>query len=81
MSQSADDKRKAYDPAAALPFDGKPLFDAAPAGEWSLFDLRSIRVPLARRKLEPLEERFRNVLWGFDAVLVMPDVTPATLFD
>jgi hypothetical protein len=81
MSQSADDKRKAYDPAKALPFDGKPLFDAAPAGEWSLFDLRAIRTPLVRKKLEPLEERLRDVLWGFDAILVMPDVTPATLFD
>ncbi len=81
MSQSGDDRRKAYDPAKSLPFDAKPLFDAASAGEWSLFDLRSLRVPLARRKLEPLEERFRDVLWGFDAILVMPDVTPATLFD
>lgn len=81
MSRSADDKRKPYDPAKSLPFDAKPLFDAVPAGEWSLFDLRALRTPLARKKLEPLEERFRNALWGFDAILVMPDVTPATLFD
>lgn len=80
FSPNADDKRAPYDPAKELPFDAKPLFDAASATDWSLFDLRALRAPLARRKLEPIEDRFRNVLWGYDAILVIPDVSPATLF-
>jgi hypothetical protein len=80
---SPDDsgKRAPYDPAKELPFDAKPLFDAAAATEWSLFDLRPLRVPLRRGKLGPLEPRFEDVLWGYDAVLIIPDVTPATLFE
>ncbi|HEY0159007.1 MAG TPA: hypothetical protein VGF28_17105 [Thermoanaerobaculia bacterium] len=81
FSPNADDKRAAYDPAKDLPFDAKPLFDAVTGTEWSLFDLRPLRVQLHRGKLEPLEPRFRNVLWGYDAILVIPEVTPATLFE
>ena len=82
FSPNDDDKRTAYNPAEQLPFDGKPLFDAVAAGpEWSLFDLRPLRVPLQRSRMEPLEPRFRNVLWGYDAVLVIPEVSPATIFE
>ncbi|HEX8253899.1 MAG TPA: hypothetical protein VF846_12155 [Thermoanaerobaculia bacterium] len=79
FSPNTEDKRAPYDPKK-LPFDGKPLFDAASASEWSLFDLRAIRGPLARKKLDPMDERLRNVLWGYDAVLIIPEATPATLF-
>jgi hypothetical protein len=81
FSPNADDKRTAYDPAKALPFDAKPLLDAAAGTVWSLFDLRPLRVPLRRNRLAPLEPRFEDVLWGYDAILVIPEVTPATLFE
>jgi hypothetical protein len=81
FSPNGDDKRTAYDPAKSLPFDAKPLYDAVSATEWSLFDLRPLRVPLRRNKLGPLEPRFEDVLWGYDAILVIPEVTPATLFE
>jgi hypothetical protein len=81
FSPDDTDKRAAYDPAKALPFDAKPLFDAVSPTEWSLFDLRPLRVALQRSKMEPLEPRFRNVLWGYDAILIIPEVTPATLFE
>lgn len=81
FSLNDDDKRTAYDPAQRLPFDAKPLFDAASGTEWSLFDLRPLRVPLQRSKMEPLEPRFRSVLWGYDAILVIPEVTPATIIE
>jgi hypothetical protein len=74
-------KRTAYDPLKDLPMDSQPLLAAAVPGEWTLIDLRPIHALLARGKVDPVEPRLKNVLLGYDAILIAPTVTPATLFE
>ncbi|MDQ3282032.1 MAG: hypothetical protein M3Q69_11535 [Acidobacteriota bacterium] len=81
FSPNDDDKRAPYDPVKELPWDMKPILDAASPTEWSLFDLRPLRVPLARGKLGTLDPKLERLLWGYDAVLIVPEVRAATLFE
>ncbi|HEX8170195.1 MAG TPA: hypothetical protein VF824_06625 [Thermoanaerobaculia bacterium] len=80
FSPNDDDNRAAYDPAKEFPFDPSPLFDAAPAGEWTVIDLRPLRAKLAGKKLQPLDPLLQRFLFGYDAVVVIPEASPNTLF-
>jgi hypothetical protein len=61
-----------------------PFFDAledlsGSGPMWTIFDLRPLR-PLAHAGLlEDLPDRLEAVIWGFDALLVLPDSRPATM--
>jgi hypothetical protein len=80
FSTDPNARAAAYDPVSSrnLFFDPKPLFDAADASEWTLFDFRALR-PLMGKKL-PMDEALARMVWGFDAMVVVPVVHPATLF-
>ena len=57
--------------------DFSPVTSVAPRGDqWTLFDLRPLRASLG--KLPDIPQRLRDVLWGFDAILVIPEATAAT---
>ena len=76
------DRQKAYDAVAAFDFmDVKPLVGAALGGSWTLVDLRPVRPLLAARKLGALDRGLEETIWGYDAVVVIPESHASTLFE
>ena len=57
----------------------KPLLDAATPGEWTLLDVRPVRRFLNERYRD-MDRGLIECLWGYDAVLVIPESNAATLF-
>ena len=75
------DRKKPINVAEAFSFfDAKPLVAAAGDG-WSVLDLRPLRPLLHGGKLGPLPKGLADLIWGFDAVLVIRQVRAATLFE
>ncbi|MCG3158467.1 MAG: hypothetical protein DKINENOH_05111 [bacterium] len=76
------DKNKKIDVTAAYDFaDIKPFLAAADQKLWTLFDLRPLRPLLHAQTLGSLAPNTKELIWGYDAVLVMPQVRAATLFN
>lgn len=76
------DKNKKIDAVATYAFvDIKPFLAAADQNLWTVFDLRPLRPLLHAQKLGSLAPNTKELIWGYDAVLVMPQVRAATLFD
>ncbi len=81
FSKDETDKRSPYEPNAdALSFDPTPLFAAADPNSWTLLDLRPIRPLLSAGKIKA-DDTLSRIIWGYDAVIVIPEVHPATLFE
>lgn len=82
FSRDLADKMKSYTPAADAPhLDAAPLFAAAIAGEWTVIDLRPARAVLANHRDVPVGDSLRRIIFGFDAVVIIPEVHPATLIE
>jgi hypothetical protein len=81
FSSDASDKAAEYDPIKSrnLDFDPSPLFDAADTSDWTLYDLRALR-PMMGKKM-PVEDALARIVWGYDALIVIPEIHPATLFE
>ncbi|MEK7727840.1 MAG: hypothetical protein AAB354_05460 [candidate division KSB1 bacterium] len=76
------DKNKKIDAVATYDFaDIKPFLAAADQKLWTVFDLRPLRPLLHAQKLGSLAASTKELLWGYDAVLVIPQVRAATLFN
>lgn len=77
-----EDRRKPYAAAASFArmLDLQPLLAAADPAEWTLLDLRPVRRFLFRR-YQDLDPGLKESIWGFDAVLVIPEGRAATLFE
>jgi hypothetical protein len=60
--------------------DVKPLIEAADPQAWTLIDVRPVRRFLFRR-YKDIDRNLWENLWGYDAVLVIPQGTAATLFE
>jgi hypothetical protein len=72
-------ERQPYDPVRELPFAAAPILRAADSRTWTLFDLRPLHAQLGQERFAALEPRLKSVLYGFDAIVVIPFVTPATI--
>ena len=72
-------ERQPYDPVRELPFAVAPILRAADSRTWTLFDLRPLHALLGQERFAALEPRLESVLHGFDAIVVIPFVTPATI--
>lgn len=76
------DKNKKIDAVATYDFaEVKPFMAAADLKLWTVFDLRPLRPLLHAQKLGSLAPNTKELIWGYDAVLLMPQVRAATLFD
>jgi hypothetical protein len=76
------DKAKPYDPVTEMEFANiKPFLDAAASDRWSVMDLGPLRSVLDAGKFGKLDPGLAEILWGYDAVLVMPNVSAAALFE
>jgi hypothetical protein len=51
----------------------KAAIDAQKAGTWTLYDLRSLRF-----KQLDLDGDWERVIYGFDLLVLIPELTPAT---
>lgn len=60
--------------------DVRPLVEAADPAAWTLIDLRPVRRFLFRR-YKDIDRGLAENLWGYDAVLVIPEGRAATLFE
>jgi erythromycin esterase-like protein len=79
FSADESDAKKAYDPAKTrnLELDPAPFFAAAANDGWTLFDLRKVR-PKMTSKILGTDLPLQRVIYGFDAVIVIPEATPST---
>ncbi|KAA0220949.1 hypothetical protein EDS67_29040 [candidate division KSB1 bacterium] len=76
------DKNKKIDAVTTYDLaDIKPFLAAADQKLWTVFDLRPLRPLLHAQKLGSLAPNTKELIWGYDAVLVMPQVRAATLFN
>lgn len=75
-------KQRPYDAIKdyASILDVRPLMEAADPAIWTLFDVRPLRQFLSRR-YKDLDRGLIETLWGFDAVLVIPEGSASTLFE
>lgn len=82
---SEADKNKTFEAEAFKPdesADIKPFLSlAAYETEPFVVDLRPLRPLLGAKKLVALEKGFEEIVWGYDAVLVIPQVTASTLLN
>ncbi len=79
------DKNKKYDVVRVLKdyasADVKPLIaSAAKDKTWAVIDLRPFRPLITNRKLEKIDKGLEELIWGYDAVLVIPEIHAATLY-
>jgi hypothetical protein len=79
FSPNPADRQKEYRPSDDAPqLDATPLFAAALPDEWTLIDLRPLRPKADTLKVDPTLKR---ILFGFDAVVIIPEVHPSTLVE
>ena len=79
----ADDREKAHapNPAEDLDFmDVKPFVAAADSGGWMLIDLRPLRGAAQSGRFAGLNPGLRTLLFGYDAVIVVPEAHASTLW-
>lgn len=79
------DKSKKYDVVKVFKdyasADVKPLIASAGEGKaWTVLDLRPLRPLLTNRKLGKIDKGLEELIYGFDAVLVIPEIHAATLY-
>lgn len=82
FSTSEADKSSAYD--ASQPSkrtDYSSLLKATSDTEWSVVDLRPLRKKLFNRSLKDLHPWMEKLIWSYDAVLMIPEVTAATFIE
>lgn len=64
------------------PYNPKLFLDISGKNEnCFVLDLRALRPLLADKKSEGISEGFEEIVWSFDAVLIMPRVTASTLLN
>lgn len=66
--------------AYASIMDIKPLIDASDPTAWTLIDVRPVRRHLSRR-FKDIDRNLSETLWGYDAVLIIPECTASTLLN
>jgi hypothetical protein len=75
------EKQHALNPAEDLDFmDARPLLAAADSGAYTLIDLRSARAAIQRNALGTIDPGLRTLIWGYDAVLVVPEAHASTFW-
>jgi len=57
----------------------RPIADAASVDDWTLFDLRPVQPWIRSRRLRDLPSELRDLLRGFDALLVMRGATRSSI--
>lgn len=73
------DRHKNYDISQSLSFmDVKPLTAVADPDQFTLIDLRALRAELHSGKLGKVDPGLQRFIWGYDAVLLFPQVRAAT---
>lgn len=74
IPQSGQPKRVPNDALASD--DLEPLRQHVGPGGWTVIDLRPLRDPLLRKQIRVADE-FARIIWGYDAVVVLPSSPPA----
>jgi hypothetical protein len=75
------EKAHALNVAQDLDFmDARPLLAAAAPDAWTVIDLRPLRGDAERGRLGRLDPGLRTLVWGYDAVLVIPQAHASTLW-
>lgn len=55
----------------------KPFFDITEGKDWSYFDLRELRKAFNKKQFQIENDSLRRVINGFDALVIIPEVTAA----
>lgn len=79
------DKNRKYDVVKVLKdyasVDVKPLIAAAAEDKsWAVIDLRPLRSLITNRKLENIDKGLEELIYGYDAALIIPEIHAATLY-
>jgi hypothetical protein len=82
FSQDEADKKKPFDTLKdGGRVDLSPLIVGTSDDHYSIVDMRPIRKMLFDRKLKIEDKGLEKMVWSYDAILVMPQVTAATNYD
>jgi hypothetical protein len=76
------DRQKDYNLSQSLTFmDVKPLVAIADSNQCTLIDMRALRADLHHGKLGKVDPGLQRFIWGYDAVLLIPQVKGSTYFE
>lgn len=76
------DKRKKIDPARVYSYsDFSPFISLAEPQNWKVIDLRQFRPIVGTKKLNNPPNGFTDLIFNFDAVLLVGNATSATLYE
>jgi len=82
FSQSDADKKKAFDAAEYKnKIDMTTLLKATPNDTWSVVDLRPLRKALFNKSIRNAQSGLEKVIWSYDAILIIPEVSASTFFE
>lgn len=81
LQNDADKQKKIEITEDSGEFDARILLEIAGTKDWTVVDLRPLRPLIHSGKLKQLPKGFDDLIWGYDAILLMPDVKAATLFE
>ncbi|NNF35073.1 MAG: hypothetical protein HKN68_13245 [Saprospiraceae bacterium] len=82
FTQDEADKTKPFDTMEdGGKVDLSPLIKGTSDDHYSIVDMRPIRKMLFDRKLKIKDQGLERLIWSYDAILVMPQVTAATNYD
>ncbi|HEV7646061.1 MAG TPA: hypothetical protein VGO50_19145 [Pyrinomonadaceae bacterium] len=62
-------------------FDGRAFLQLKNGKDWAVIDLRPLRPLVHAGEIKDLPRGFADLVWGFDAVLIIPETKAATLFE
>ena len=80
LENVADKEKKVVITESSGFFDARPFLQTKEGKDWAVIDLRPLR-PLVHSGKLKLPRGFADLVWGFDAVLVMPETKASTLFE
>ncbi|MEM9821298.1 MAG: hypothetical protein AAF985_09510 [Bacteroidota bacterium] len=82
FSASEADKQKPYNaPDYFSEMDVSSLLVASPDTTWSVVNLLPIRKALFNRSLKDVDPGLAKLIWSYDAILVIPEVSAATYYN
>lgn len=81
LENIADKQKKIELKEDAWIMDARVFLEIADSKNWTVIDLRPLRPLISGRKLKELPRGLADLIWGYDAVLIMPNVKAATVFE
>jgi hypothetical protein len=81
LANAADKEKKVEIRENSGAFDGRAFLQTKNGKDWAVIDLRPLRPLVSAGNIKDLPRGFADLVWGFDAILIIPETKAATLFE